>query len=65
MKVMGMKESSHWLSWFIYYISVVTVISIASMLIITYNVLPNSNRFLIFLYFWLYGLSHFGYVLLM
>lgn len=65
MKVMGMKESSYWISWFIYYISITTVIAFASWGITKYNVLPNSNGLLIFGYFWLYGLSVFGYTIMM
>lgn len=64
MKVMGMSETSYWLSWFIYYFAVSLIISIVSTLILSINVFPHSNKFLIFLYFFLYGLSLFGYIVL-
>lgn len=65
MKVMGMSEASYWLSWFIYFMSIATIIAASATLITKYQILPHSNGFLIFAYFWLFGLSLFGYVVLM
>ena len=65
MKVMGLKQSWYWVSWFLYYLGIFTTISIVCTVIICAKVLPNSSRGLIFLYLWLYGLSHFGYIMLM
>ena len=65
MKVMGMNESSYWLSWFIYFMFVTSVIAICATAITKTNVLPYSDWSLIFLYFWLYSLSLFGYSVFM
>jgi ATP-binding cassette, subfamily A (ABC1), member 3 len=65
MKVMGMAEWSYWLSWFLYFMSICTIIAISAMLITKYQILPHSNIFLLFCYFWLYSLSLFGYSLFM
>ncbi len=44
---------------------IATLIAVSAMLITKYNILPHSDAFLIFGYFWMYGLSLFGYVILM
>lgn len=64
MKIMGMTDTAYWLSWFIYYIGVSTVISLVSSLILCINVFENSSWFLIFIFFWIYGLSLYGYIVL-
>lgn len=65
MKMMGLTDSSYWLSWFCYYTVVVTVITILVLAILSINVLKYSNRGLIFLYFWVYGMSLFGLAVFM
>lgn len=65
MRVMGLKEVNYWVCWFIYYLGVSTSISIVCTVLISSKVLPNSSPFLLFLLFFLYGLSHFGYLLLL
>lgn len=62
MRIMGLTDTSYWLSWLIYYLTVSTIIALVSSMIISVNVFPNSNKFLLFLYFWLYGLSLFGFI---
>ena len=65
MRVMGMSQASYWLSWFIWFMAICSIIAGSSTLITKYEVLPHSNPGLIFSYFWLYGLSLFGYGVLM
>jgi hypothetical protein len=65
MKVMGMQTSGYWACWVLYYCSVSTTISAICTLLLCVKVLPCSSPGLIFLYLWLYGISNFGYVLLM
>jgi len=60
MKMMGLTDLPYWLSWFFYYLIVVTVISIIISLIAR-AIFPNSQGFFIFLYFWLYGMALFSY----
>jgi ATP-binding cassette subfamily A (ABC1) protein 3 len=61
MKIMGLTDLSYWFSWFIYYFSISTVISLLTTIILCTKVFPNSNWFLIFVLFWIYGISLFGY----
>jgi hypothetical protein len=66
MLLMGLSNTGYWLCWFLYYLGVSTFISLICTLLLTQaRVLPNSTFLLILLYMWLYGLSHFGYILLM
>lgn len=64
MKMMGLTDFSYWLSWFTYYLIVVTIISLLCLAILARTVFPNSDKGLIFLYFWLYGISLFGLCML-
>lgn len=63
MRMMGLSDTIYWLSWFIFYTIIVTIISIASTAIICSKVFPHSNWGLILLFFWLYGMSLFGYII--
>ena len=60
MKMMGLKDFSYWLSWFVYYFIVVTIISGICTIILAANVFKYTNKGIIFLYFWVYGISLFG-----
>jgi hypothetical protein len=61
MKIMGLKDFSYWLSWFAYHIFSVTVISMMCVLILSFNVIVNSNKLILFLFFWIFGMSLFGF----
>lgn len=65
MKVMGLKESGYWVCWLIYYFAVSTVIAGICSILLSWKVLPLTSGGLLFLFIWLYGLSNFGYILLM
>lgn len=60
MKMMGLVDFSYWLSWWTYYFIIVTIISGLCILVLSFNVIQYSNRFLIFIFFELFGLSLFG-----
>jgi ATP-binding cassette, subfamily A (ABC1), member 3 len=60
MKMMGLSDVSYWLSWFTYYFIIVTIISILCVIILSFNVFTYSNKGIIFLFFWIYGISLFG-----
>jgi hypothetical protein len=60
MRMMGLSDASYWLSWFTYYLIIVTIISVLCIIILSANVFKYSNRGYIFLYFWVYGMSLFG-----
>ena len=59
---MGIKESSYWLSWFLYYVIGMTLVTIIMALLLTYYVYKFTELVYIFAVLWLYGLSLFGYV---
>ena len=63
MRMMGLTDTIYWTSWFIFYTIIVTIISLVSTIIITTKVFPHSNWGLILLFFWLFGMSLFGYVM--
>lgn len=60
--MMGMDDSSYWVSWFIYYLVIVTFISIVSTFIVSGNVIVFSDRKLMFGFFWIFGISLFGVI---
>src|SRR3982750_421126 len=60
MKMMGLSDFSYWLSWFTYYLIVVTIITILCIIILARTVFKNSTIGIIFLYFWIFGISLFG-----
>lgn len=60
MRMMGLKDFPYWLSWFTYYFIVVTIISIICVIILSFNVFVYTNKGILFLFFWIYGLSLFG-----
>jgi len=62
MKMMGLTDSSYWLSWFTYYLLVVTFIALLSMQML--KGLVKTEPAIIFLVFWMYGMSLFGYALI-
>lgn len=63
MKMMGLTDSSYWLSWATYYALIVTLISIicSGML----GQLIKTNASIMFIIIWVYGISLFGYALIM
>lgn len=61
MKMMGLTDLSYWLSWWVYYLVVVTIITILVIIVLSFNVLNYSHRGLVFLFFWVFGLSLFGF----
>ncbi|CAI2385343.1 unnamed protein product [Moneuplotes crassus] len=63
MKVMGLTDLPYWCSWLTYYTLINTILCLGMMLLLI-PVTEYSNKFLIFLYFWLYGMSLFGYCVL-
>ncbi len=60
MKIMGLVDISYWLSWWLYYFIIVTIISSICIFILSINAIKYSNRGLVFLFFEIYGLSLFG-----
>ena len=63
--MMGLKDSSYWISWLIAYVSIYLVIAIFGTLILAENLFPQTNGGLVFLIFFLYGLSCMTFSMLM
>jgi hypothetical protein len=59
---MGIKESSYWLSWFLYYMIGITLVTVVQACLLTYGVFKYSELAPIFAVLWIYGLSLFGYI---
>ena len=55
MRMMGMSDWPYWLSWFTYFTCVNTMLTTMVWLIMCINIIESSNKFLIWLYIWLYG----------
>ena len=60
MRMMGMTDWPYWSSWFVYYTCISTVLTTIAWTIMSFNVIGHSNKFLIWLYMWLYGQAVFG-----
>lgn len=60
MRMMGLNDFSYWLSWWVYYFIIVTIISLLVTAVVSFRVFKFSNKGLLFLVFWIYGLSLFG-----
>jgi ATP-binding cassette subfamily A (ABC1) protein 3 len=62
MKMMGLTDSSYWLSWLTYFAMVVTMISLISTIML--GSILKSDSSVTFVLFWIYGISLFGYCLI-
>jgi ATP-binding cassette subfamily A (ABC1) protein 3 len=61
MKMMGLKDSSYFLSWIVFYAVIVLFMAIIITAMLSINVFFNSNKFLIFIMAFFYGMSLFGF----
>lgn len=64
MKMMGLKDFTYFLSWFVFYAFVILIMSTIMSLLVGLNVFSQSSVFLIFMLAFLYGLSLFGFSIL-
>jgi ATP-binding cassette subfamily A (ABC1) protein 3 len=60
MRMMGMSEASYWGSWIIYWTAINTTIAVLCTLIFIINVFQAEHGFAVFLFFWMFGQSLFG-----
>jgi len=60
MRMMGITDLPYWLSWFVYYTIINTLISTFAFAILSINVFTNSSYGYVWLYLWLYGMAIFG-----
>ena len=65
MRMMGLQDSSYWMSWLSYYFILVTTISLVITIVLgVAQVTKYSDGFLFFIYLWLFGMSLFGIVMM-
>jgi len=50
MRMMGMRDTSYWLSWYVYYTAVSSVMVFGAWFVLLINVLGNSNVFLVLVF---------------
>ena len=55
MRMMGMRDSAYWLSWYVYYTLVSTLIVFLAWLVLLINCIGNSNSLLILIYLLFYA----------
>jgi hypothetical protein len=65
MRMMGMTDVPYWLSWFVYYTALNTILSVIAWLVLCINVIGASNPWYVLLFIWLYGQSVFGEIIFM
>lgn len=63
MRMMGMRDTSYWLSWFAYYTSINLTISLAAMILAGFGIFSLTSITLIWAVFFLYGQALFGLIL--
>lgn len=64
MKMMGLLDSAYWLSWFTHYLFIILLISFGAVLMLMSSVFPNSNPVLLYIFLATFGISTFGYIML-
>jgi ATP-binding cassette subfamily A (ABC1) protein 3 len=60
MRMMGLEDSSYFISWLIFYLVILTVTCIIATVILSINVFLQSNKFLVFIFAFLFGFSMYG-----
>ena len=63
MRMMGMKETPYWASWFMYHFVISMIISILISFISSYFIFTYTTVFTLWLLFFLYGQAIFGIIL--
>ena len=60
MKMMGLKDATYFISWFLFYVGIILVEALIITAVIKPSFLILANAFLIFIMSFLYGISTFG-----
>ncbi len=63
MRIMGMTDLPYWMSWFIFYTVINTVVSTLALVTLLPAVITYSQPFFMWLFFWLYGQAVFGQII--
>lgn len=60
MRIMGMTDLPYWMSWFVFYTLINTIVSTLAWVILLPAVINYSQPFYLWIFFWLYGEAVFG-----
>ena len=60
MRMMGMKDCAYWLSWYVYYTAISTMIVFLAWLVLLVNCLKNSNPVLVLIFMLFYAQAIFS-----
>ena len=63
MRIMGMTDFPYWMSWFIFFTCINTVLTLLSWGILMIKVVNYTNPLYLFIFFWLYGEAVFGQII--
>jgi hypothetical protein len=64
MKMMGLKDSSYFLSWYVFYLCINVVQATLITAMVCINLFVNSSKILIFLHCFFFGMSLFGFAVI-
>ena len=59
---MGLNEIAYWASWLLYYCIINVIVASMCTLMLFQTLFKHSDSFLVWLFFFMYGLSLFGFV---
>ena len=62
MRMMGMSDLSYWLSWFVYYLIIMTIANTLALFVMMVNIIEYSKAGYIWIMLWLYGIAVFGLI---
>lgn len=63
MRIMGMTDLPYWMSWFVFYTLINTIVSTLAWAILLPAVINYSRPFYLWIFFWLYGEAVFGQII--
>ncbi len=63
MRIMGMADAPYWISWFVYYTVINTVVTTLSWAMLLPAVINYSQSMYLWIFFWLYGEAVFGQII--
>lgn len=63
MKIMGMKDSAYWLSWYVYYTFCNFLIAFICTTVLLFNIIKLGDFLFTFLFFFVFGNSVFGFTI--
>ena len=62
MRIMGMTDLPYWLSWFVFYTVINTIVATLSWSTLMFKVVNYSEPMYVWLFIWLYGEAVFGQI---